>query len=122
MSKSVWGVEHGVEISKRDGFTRREKTAGALSMLNPIAGGAYAGSKAKKGKGAKVGVRAGGRGLAESTAGGAAGSLIGSLATRGSQGGSMLGAGAGALGGAYHGTGASMRNSRRKGWTKGSKG
>lgn len=119
MSMSVWGVDHGVEISKANKkFNRNEKVGGALSALHPVVGGVYAGNKAKKGKGGTVGLRAGARSTVEGTAGGAFGGVVGSVLGRGHQGAMKAGATVGGLGGFAHGGAASMRNSRRKGWMK----
>jgi len=118
---SAFGVDHGETVSKADNkkFNRTEKIGGALNAgLAPV-GSIYAGSKAKDGKKAKVGLKALGRGVAE----GAGGSLIGgtaaALATRGrSAGAQMAGSSIGAGVGTAHGTMASMRNSRKLGYMK----
>lgn len=120
MSTSAWGVDHG-SVSKADSrkFTTNEKLTGAATAatFNTPIGAVAAGAQAKKGKRAKVGVRALGRGFAEGMGGLGAGAAVGGLATR-SMTGAQIGAGIGSAAGTAHGTMASMRNSRHKGWMK----
>lgn len=122
MNTSAWGVDHGVEIAKREKYTRNEKLTGAATGLlhtTPV-GPIAAGAQAKKGKRAKVGFRAAGRGIVEGTPGAIAGGLIGHAATKGSVRGIQVGATLGGAPTTAHGVMASMRNSRRKGWMKNS--
>jgi hypothetical protein len=125
MTTSICGVEHGVEVSKKREklkFNNNEKMGAAISAVpgvGPLGGGIYGGTKAKKGKGAKVGLRAVGRGALEGGVAGTAGGALGMAATRGSMGGKIVGQTVGGLGGGAHGVASSMRNSRRKGWMKG---
>lgn len=120
MTTSIWGVEHGIEISKkRNKFNSHEKQAGAASLLGTPMSGALVGSRAKKGKGVKAGMNAFGRGTAEAVGGGAVGMAAAGALTRGrSQGAMQAGNAVGGIAGGVHGTMASARNSRRKGWMK----
>jgi hypothetical protein len=121
MSVSAWGVEHGEISKKREKFNTREKVGGAISAtpgIGPVGGSVYAGVKAKKGKGAKVGFRALGRGMAQGTAAGTVGGLVGQGLARGNKAGETAGQLIAGLPAAGHGVAASMRNSRRKGWMK----
>ena len=127
MSRSVWGVEHAEEISKkREPYTSREKKIGlgagvssATLGLGPVVGGIAAGHSAKKGYGRKVGFRAAGRGIAEGTAYGLGTGGLVALATRGrSPGATRIATGLGSATGVGTGAANSMRNSRKKGWMK----
>jgi len=86
--------------------------AGGFVGLSPVGIGIGAGSAAKRGKGAAVGAKAGGRSLLEGGALGTAGKLGGALHSPGL---SAAGALAGGLGGLTHGASASIKNSRKKG-------
>jgi hypothetical protein len=110
VSKSVWGVDHGEDVSKASDkkYNQREVGTGILAGLtaNTPIGGVVAGAQAKKGKRLRTGLHAEGRGFAEGMAGWAPGAALKSAPL----------AATGAAIGVAHGTMASMRNSRRKGW------
>ena len=108
----------------RNAWTPEDKAAvgGALggAFGGGIAGGAIggvvAGHHAKKGKGVKVGMLAAGRGLGEGVGIGVAGHAAGALMKR--PGLARAGSVWGRTIGASHGSYASVKNSRRKGYLK----
>ena len=118
----AYGRNKKVSKAKREPFTSREKNIGAAAgalAYTPFgaAPAIYGGAKANKGKRVRTGANALGRGILEGTGGGLAGQVVGGAVSRGRL--TQLGRIAGGGAASAHGTAASLRNSRKKGWTKG---
>lgn len=113
---SVWGVDHGETVSKRwDKGQKQTAFHGSIPVIGLVGGPLDAGNQARRGKKAKVGLKALGRGVAEGTAGGAVGASIGQY---GFMPGAIIGGAVGATAGLSHGMGASVGNSRDLGYLR----